>query len=644
MRKLSLGDSLRIRREGTADSRVDLIHDSSAIIPWRNRPIRNIILCGLLLIAMIAVGTSIMVTNFRNRELADNERELKNVALIVAEQTDRSFQSLELVLTSVIERMQSLGIASSEDFERQMSSQDVQLMLKDKISALPHIEAVTLINADGKIINFSRFWPTPDINIANRKHFIAFKSDPQLISFISEPVLNRSTGTWSVFLMRKFTAPNGEFVGLVHGAVDLTYFEKFFASILLGEQSSVALYRGDGVLLARYPRVNSAIGKTFIQAVKAIGDDDGGTVRYIGAMEGKDRILAAHRVAHYPLHISIARDTDAVLASWRTETRSLLGAGGLGVLAITGMIVLIVRQDSQAHKRSKKRLALEKQRLSTAVNNMTQGLLMFDADEKIAIVNQRYIEMYGVSPDVVKPGCSFRELINHRREAGAFFGDIDQYCGRIIAKITAKKTTNRVMEGADGRTISIVSRPLSDGGWVATYEDITEARRREESFRLLFESNPVAMLVIDRASMRFLAVNDAAITHYGYSREQFMSMMATDLRPAEDRESADQYLKTISADEISGNNARHVKADGTRIDVCMYSRILTYEGQSARLSAVHDVTDRERALDELSRTQAFLDAIVENMPTPIIVKDVRGHRYTLVNRATEACFGIPRGE
>ena len=138
---------------------------------WHNSPIRYLILCGVLLISAIAVSTAITVDSFRNRALVDSERELKNTALILAEQLDRSFQAVELVQSSVMEKIQSLGIASSEDYGRQMSGQDVHLMLKTSISGLVQVDAVTLINADGKLLNFSRYCPIPEVNVADRDYF-----------------------------------------------------------------------------------------------------------------------------------------------------------------------------------------------------------------------------------------------------------------------------------------------------------------------------------------------------------------------------------------------------------------------------------------------------------------------------------------
>jgi diguanylate cyclase (GGDEF)-like protein/PAS domain S-box-containing protein len=445
-----------------------------------NRPIYGLVICGALLIAAIVSGTAIILNQFRDHALADTERELKNTSLILSEQTDRSFQALELVLTSLFERMQSLGITSSADFERQMSGQDVHRMLKDKISGLPHVDALTLINSRGKVINISRSWPTPDINIADRAHFKAFVSNPQLTSLISEPVRNRGTGAWAFFVIRKLSAPNGEFLGLVHGTIELEYFEKFFSSIVLGEHSSISLFRRDGTLLVRYPHIEAAIGVSFRGAIDALGDRNAGTTRLLGKMQNKDILIAAHALAHYPLVISVGVEADTALAGWRREAKFLIVGGSLSVLAICGIFFLIVRQLLREHTWSKKRLALEKLRLHTAVNNMTQGLLLFDSSERIVVTNDRYIEMYGLSAQVVKAGCTFRELICHRKETGSFAGDVDQYCSSLLNQLAEGKATELTTNTVDGRSIRIVNQPLTNGGWVATHEDITERKRVEE--------------------------------------------------------------------------------------------------------------------------------------------------------------------
>jgi diguanylate cyclase (GGDEF)-like protein len=88
--------------------------------------------------------------------------------------------------------------------------------------------------------------------------------------------------------------------------------------------------------------------------------------------------------------------------------------------------------------------------------------------------------MYNLSPDVVKPGCHFRDLIAHRKETGSFPGNVDEFCVSVLRNVAQKRATNSILETTDGRSIQIVNQPLANGGWVATQEDITERRRAEQ--------------------------------------------------------------------------------------------------------------------------------------------------------------------
>jgi diguanylate cyclase (GGDEF)-like protein len=432
------------------------------------------------LIAAIVIGTAIMVGNLRERALLESERELKNTALILAEQIDRTFQGIDLVQSSVLERIQSLGIASSEDYTRRMSGEDVHQMLKASTSGLVQIYAISLINADGRLINFSRFWPGPEISVADRGFFNALKNNPKMTSYISHSGHNRTNGAWTLFLVRKVTAANGEFLGLVLGAVELSYFDKLFGSVSFGEGSSIALYRSDGGMLTRFPQAESFIGKIFTSPLNALGGGDSATTRIVGQIGGKDRLLAVHRLADFPMFISVGVDTSAALAIWQKETDVLLGAGGLAALTVAIMIFLIGRQQAQAHNSSMQMLALEKHRLDTAMNNMSQGLIMFDAAERVVVCNDLYIAMYGLSREIVKPGSSFLEVLQCRATAGNFLhNDPEQYRADVVAELALGKVSSRIFETGDGREVLVTNSPMTAGGWVATHNDITERRRAE---------------------------------------------------------------------------------------------------------------------------------------------------------------------
>jgi diguanylate cyclase (GGDEF)-like protein len=149
----------------------------------------------------------------------------------------------------------------------------------------------------------------------------------------------------------------------------------------------------------------------------------------------------------------------------------------LGLVAILATVVVLLLW---RHRQSKARLAAERRQLSTAVNNIPQGLVLYDASARIVICNQPYIEMFGLSPEVVKPGCTMQRLIAHRKETGSFDGDIDEFCNAIIRNVSLGKATRQLTEAPGGRAIEIVNKPLKSGGWVATIEDITERTRADQ--------------------------------------------------------------------------------------------------------------------------------------------------------------------
>ena len=123
---------------------------------------------------------------------------------------------------------------------------------------------------------------------------------------------------------------------------------------------------------------------------------------------------------------------------------------------------------------------MEKERLDTAVNNIPQGLVVYDKSARITVCNERYIEMFGLSPEVARAGHTMQDLIAHRKETGSFDGDVDEFCNAIMRNVALGKVTHQVTEAPDGRAIQIINQPLESGGWVATIEDVTERKRSEE--------------------------------------------------------------------------------------------------------------------------------------------------------------------
>jgi diguanylate cyclase (GGDEF)-like protein/PAS domain S-box-containing protein len=443
-------------------------------------PLNWLIFGGVMLIASIVIGTATVVLDFRERALSNSGRELENTALLLARHFDRELNDFQAAQRSVVRRIGAMGITSPEEFRRQVSSEAFHENLEPAAGALTDVAGVNVFDVNGQLINSSRFWPVPDLNISDRSYFRDL-AQPQSPLVLLTLVQSHLTKLWTIVVARKVIGPNGQLLGVLTRGVSPANLESFFESITLGKGSAISLSHRDGTLLARYPHVEEMIGRNFRNAPiqQILSTTHYGTMRWISPVDGEDRLTSARALNDFPLSIITTTTVATALADWREQTQSLIVAAGLVTIVIAFTLFVIVRKLLQQHRESKQKLALEKERLDTAINNMTQGLLLYDSDARIVLCNQRYLDMYGLSADVVKPGWHFRDLIVHRKETGSFRGDVDAFCSSVLRNVAEKRMTHNIVETSDGRSIQIVNQPLANGGWVATQEDITERRRAE---------------------------------------------------------------------------------------------------------------------------------------------------------------------
>lgn len=443
-------------------------------------PIRWLIAGGAFLIAAIAIGTTIMVGNFRERALSSNERELENTVLLVARHFDQQLEDFTVVLKDIAAHIRFEGM-TPEIFRGKLATQASHEMLRAKIGAYSDLAGINVFDANGRLINSSDIWPVPEINIADRAYFRTFKSGNETSPIFIELVRARiATAGWATIVAHKLTGPNGEFVGVVSRAIPPATFEKYFASVVLGDGAAISMYLRDGTLLARYPHIERMIGSHVRSSpiYRYISSQSGrGTIRLTSPIDGQERIASAHALKGFPIAIVASTTVAVALADWREQTRFLILVASFSVIVITAMLVLFVRKLLQQHR-------TEKLRLDTAINNMTQGLLLYDSSERLVVCNRRYISMYGLSPDVVRPGLAFRDLVAHRRETGSFKGDVDAFVSTVLRNVALGEITHSIVETSDGRSIQIVNQPLKNG-WLTTHEDITERVRTEERIRHL---------------------------------------------------------------------------------------------------------------------------------------------------------------
>jgi signal transduction histidine kinase len=372
----------------------------------------------------------------------------------------------------MIEQIQAQGITSSDDLERMMSGEDAHLILKDLASGLPQLDGLSLVSPSGKLINSSRALPSPGTIETQREYFNALTAAPSRMLFLSEPERSRRTGAWMTYLVRRLVGPKGEFIGLIVGIMELRNFEQFFGSISIGKDVAIALFRSDGTLLARDPHVEPVLGRASPDT--ALFQD------IWTAADERDRLASLQALTHYPVVVSVSTTEQAALAKWLEEAKVIVGAVSLAALSIGAYVLLIVHRLGAGIRQSRQRLRAQKLQLDTALNNMSQGLLMCDADERVVLCNKRYMEIYGVPEEMVARRCTRRELIEHHYATGILAGDPLQHFATTSSKLAHEGPYTRTWETSGGRTIFVINRWIEDRMRVSTHEDITERRRAEE--------------------------------------------------------------------------------------------------------------------------------------------------------------------
>jgi len=150
-----------------------------------------------------------------------------------------------------------------------------------------------------------------------------------------------------------------------------------------------------------------------------------------------------------------------------TALSCLLGFGMF--FAVRVLPLRVLNRTLGALASSQHSLQDQNYRFDMAINNMSQGLVMFDANERLVVCNNRYVAMYGFSHDAVKPGRTLTELLKHRAETGNLTPDQEQYRTELLEKIKSGEKTDFVLEDRDGRAILVSNQPMANGGWVATH-------------------------------------------------------------------------------------------------------------------------------------------------------------------------------
>ena len=596
-------------------------------------PIVWLIICGTFLVAAIIVGTIMMVGEFRERALSNSERELENMVKLLTRHFDQQFEDCEVITAGLISQMRLTEIASPDAFREQVSTAKVHQTLRAKANVSAFVGSLNLFDADGKLVNSSIAFPVPEINISERPLFKRFKTDPNAPTVIIEPAHSYLTGTWTTLIAHRLNGPNGVFLGVMARRIDPANYEKFLASVVLGSGGAIALFHADGTMLARYPHVETMIGRNFKTAplLKLILETGGlQALRIKSPVDELDRLGAGAALERSPIIVIATNTITAALTDWRAQTRFLVVAAALSAVVIAIILFLITRLINRQNHEAQQRLESQKHQVDTALNNMTQGLVLYDASARIVTFNQRYIDMYNLSTDVVKPGLHYYDLIQHRKDTGSYDGDVRAFCDPIMRNISQGKANSTIMETPDGGAHLVINKPLATGGWVATIEDITERRKLEQErdrnhafLREIIDHIPTQITVKDALNRRYVLVNSVAEEQFGLPREEIVGKTPFDLfkKPLAEQIVIDDDRALDSTETLFIDEHRwESRTLGARFITSRRLAIRDHAGMPRYLiNVVEDVTERRQANEKIAHL-AHYDALTD-LPNRVLFRE-----------------------
>lgn len=239
------------------------------------------------------------------------------------------------------------------------------------------------------------------------------------------------------------------------------------------------------------------------------------------------------------------------------------------------------------------------ERLRDAIEMLPEAIVFRDAQNRYVMWNRRYAELYADIADMLRPGVPYEEVLRESVRRGEHVEAIDDPDAWLASRLAAADAPPREQRLRDGRWLRLEERRTGDGGTVAVHIDITDLKSREAQFRLLFEGNPMPMFVIDRASLEFLAVNDAMVEHLGHRRDDLIGMRLPAIHAEDERDLVVRALRSTDDDAPPGV-WRYRTADEREIRALPYHQEIEYHGAPAVLVALVDVTERLEAEERVS--------------------------------------------
>jgi PAS domain S-box-containing protein len=694
-----------------------------------------LLISGAILIGLGALGWHSWAKGQELRERTGQS--MKGMAHVIAEQSARTVQTIDLTLQSVLDALRYNQI------DWHLDSLHIYDYLKIKQDRSDIIRNLFVIDERGILLNESANYPPSDLVLNDRPYFIMQRHSPDLGLYIGPPMLSRITNDWIIAASRRIEKPNGDFDGVVVASSDLTRLRSVLDSANLGEGAEIALFLANGNLLVRSPQAGATTDSPFLSA-EMMARAEGGKAIFTSAspIDGVRRIYALHRVPDMPIYVLAGMDEKRVLHSWQREWMMLTGISALIVAAIglfgilawrgsrrrdnllaalseseqvfrdfaeaasdrfwqsdaehrliwhSGIVGtplpsyigktrwdnlgidpnhnpawLRLKADMDAHRSfrdfryarpkpdgsvhhrivsgkpvydghgtflgyrgtynditaqvtTQERAQRSRDRFLRAIESLSEGFALYDADDRLVVCNRRFQELYAPAANSLVRWSSFEDLLRECVEKQLIPEAIGQEEDWVMRRMAQHHDLPHVQEvERKGRWVEIREQPDKEGGTLILVLDIheqkvAELRRQALATRLrtMIDNMPLGCLLLD-SQRRILDWNPAAEQIFGYSKAEALGIDSLDLIVAPDQraEIADSIARACSGEDTTSHISFNRTKDGRGI-YCEWvnTRLIDNDGNFAGLvSMVRDVSAK-RSAEEKLRQATRMEAI-----------------------------------
>ncbi len=449
---------------------------------FHGRPAYPIGFFATITIVIVTLSTSFLLWDLRKRELTHNRLETIGITKIFVEQTERSFESADLVLKGVQDRLNS-----SFGNQFALDSLEVHLLLGTRVLGMRQLDALYLVDPRGRLVNSSLEMPTKIVSVADQEFFKALINKKNSGLFIGKPFRNQQKKEWTLHLARKIYSQEGIFKGVIVGAIDIAHFEDIYQLLKMDYPRPVSLFRDDGVLIASFPHRESMIGERAPELGEELPNIEPGKIQFLGHKRsgGEKEELALGVVPKFPLFIAVTNDEEEALASWRETSIPIAMSSILVCIFIICAAGLLIREAMRQQKLTNE-LGAAHNRYQHTINSVMDAIIAVDEKQNIILFNPSAERMFGLQAENVV-GQSLLKLLPERFRA-AHQGHVQYFKKSDVGSRTMGPQLGIVGLRSDGIEFPIestISQTIINGErqLTAVLRDVTERRRAETELR-----------------------------------------------------------------------------------------------------------------------------------------------------------------